>query len=175
MNVRVNGVSSPAPDSPDTTAAEHIRDRLGLTGTKIACGTGVCGACTVLVEGAPTASCLLPADRLEDREVTTVEGLGGDHPVQRAFAAHDGMQCGYCTPGFVVEASAFVDSWRAEHGDVRPGRDRVADALAGHLCRCGAYEGIFAAVDAACAGEFDTEPEQAPPRADALAKVTGRA
>ncbi|WP_247612805.1 (2Fe-2S)-binding protein, partial [Nocardiopsis dassonvillei] len=127
MNVRVNGVSSPAPDSPDTTAAEHIRDRLGLTGTKIACGTGVCGACTVLVEGAPTASCLLPADRLEDREVTTVEGLGGDHPVQRAFAAHDGMQCGYCTPGFVVEASAFVDSWRAEHGDVRPGRDHRAD------------------------------------------------
>uniref|UniRef100_UPI0003711305 molybdopterin-dependent oxidoreductase n=1 Tax=Nocardiopsis halotolerans TaxID=124252 RepID=UPI0003711305 len=175
MNVRVNGSSSPAPDSPGTTAAEHIRDRLGLTGTKIACGTGVCGACTVLVDGAPTASCLLPADRLADREVTTVEGLGGEHPVQRAFAAHDGLQCGYCTPGFVVEASAFVDSWRAEHGDVRPDRERIADALAGHLCRCGAYEGIFAAVAAACTGEFDTTPEQDPPRADALAKVTGGA
>ncbi|WP_159943224.1 MULTISPECIES: molybdopterin-dependent oxidoreductase [unclassified Nocardiopsis] len=175
MNVRVNGSSSPAPDSPQTTAAEHLRDQLGLTGTKIACGTGVCGACTVLVDGAPTASCLLPADRLEGREVTTVEGLGGDHPVQRAFAAHDALQCGYCTPGFVVEASAFVDGWRAEHGDVRPDRAQVAEAMAGHLCRCGAYEGIFTAVAAACAGEFDTEPDRDPPRSDALDKVTGRA
>lgn len=175
MHVRVNGSPAPVPDSPDTTAAEHIRDRLGLTGTKVACGTGVCGACTVLVDGAPTVSCLLPADRLADREVTTVEGLGGDHPVQRAFAAHDGMQCGYCTPGFVVEASAFVDAWRAEHGDVRPDRERIADALSGHLCRCGAYEGIFAAVAAACAGEFDSESQQAPPRLDAVDKVTGRA
>ncbi|NYH55058.1 xanthine dehydrogenase YagR molybdenum-binding subunit [Nocardiopsis arvandica] len=175
MNVRLNGSSSPVPDSPDTTAAEHIRDRLGLTGTKIACGTGVCGACTVLVDGAPTASCLMPADRLAGREVTTVEGLGGDHPVQRAFAAHDALQCGYCTPGFVVEASVFVDAWRAEHGDVRPGRERVADALSGHLCRCGAYEGIFAAVAAACAGEFDAEPDRDPPRVDAPDKVTGRA
>ena len=175
MHTSVNGAPSPAPDDPGLSAAEHLRDRLGLTGTKIACGTGVCGACTILVEGAPTASCLLPADHLTGRSVTTVEGLEGVHPVQRALAAHDGLQCGYCTPGFAVEASVFVDAWRAEHGDTRPGRAEIADALAGHLCRCGAYEGIFAAVAAACAGEFDTEPDQAPPRADAPAKVTGRA
>uniref|UniRef100_UPI0003704791 molybdopterin-dependent oxidoreductase n=1 Tax=Nocardiopsis lucentensis TaxID=53441 RepID=UPI0003704791 len=175
MDLEVNGSPAPASDTPGATAAEHIRDRLGLTGTKIACGDGVCGACTVLLDGSPTVSCLLPADALPGRSVTTVEGLGGTHPVQRAFAAHDGLQCGYCTPGFVVEAATFTDAWRAEHGDVRPDRDTVADALSGHLCRCGAYEGIFSAVAAACAGEFDTEPEQDPPRADALDKVTGRA
>ncbi|MDE3722256.1 molybdopterin-dependent oxidoreductase [Nocardiopsis sp. N85] len=175
MDAHVNGHPTPVPDSTTATAAAHLRDGLGLTGTKIACGTGVCGACTVLVDGSPTVSCLLPADRLAGRTVTTVEGLGGDHPVQRAFAAHDGLQCGFCTPGFVVEASVFVDTWRAEHGDTRPDRETIADALAGHLCRCGAYEGIAAAVAAACAGEFDTEPEEAPPRLDALDKVTGRA
>ncbi|MGW5878040.1 molybdopterin-dependent oxidoreductase [Nocardiopsis terrae] len=175
MGIRVNGAPSSAPDDPGPSAAEHLRDRLGLTGTKIACGSGVCGACTILVDGTPAASCLLPAAHLAGHDVTTVEGLDGRHPVQRAFAAHDGLQCGYCTPGFVLEASVFVDAWRAEHGDTRPDRATVADALAGHLCRCGAYEGIFAAVAAACAGEFDTEPDQAPPRADAPAKVTGRA
>ncbi|NYJ32217.1 xanthine dehydrogenase YagR molybdenum-binding subunit [Nocardiopsis aegyptia] len=175
MDVEVNGSSCPAPDGPGGTAAGHLRDRLGLTGTKVACGTGVCGACTILVDGSPTVSCLLPADGLAGRAVTTVEGLGGDHPVQRAFAAHDAMQCGYCTPGFVVEAAAFVDSWRAEHGDARPDRGAIADAMAGHLCRCGAYEGIFAAVADACAGAFDEPSDQDPPRIDALDKVTGRA
>lgn len=175
MDTTVNGAPTPTPDEPEVNAAEHLRDALGLTGTKIACGSGVCGACTILVDGTPTASCLLPTSHLSGRSVTTVEGLGGDHPVQRAFAAHDALQCGFCTPGFVVEASVFVDSWRAEHGDTAPDRDTIADALAGHLCRCGAYEGIFAAVAAACAGEFDTEPARTPPRSDAPAKVTGRA
>ncbi|RKS08950.1 xanthine dehydrogenase YagR molybdenum-binding subunit [Nocardiopsis sp. Huas11] len=175
MDVEVNGSSCPAPEGPGGTAADHLRDGLGLTGTKVACGTGVCGACTILVDGSPTVSCLLPADALAGRAVTTVEGLGGDHSVQRAFAAHDAMQCGYCTPGFVVEAVAFVDAWRAEHGDARPDRGAIADALAGHLCRCGAYEGIFAAVADACTGAFDEATDQDPPRIDAFDKVTGRA
>ena len=174
-DVTVNGARHPAPRDPDTTSAEHVRDGLGLTGTKIACGSGVCGACTILVDGSPTVSCLLPSDRLAGRTVTTVEGLGGTHPVQHAFAAHDALQCGYCTPGFVVSASVFVDTWRADHGDRRPDRDTIADALSGHLCRCGAYEGIFAAVAAACAGEFDAVPDREPPRRDAVDKVTGRA
>ena len=173
MDADVNGRRGPVPESG--TAAEHLREQLGLTGTKVACGSGVCGACTVLVEGSPTISCLLPADRLAGRAVITVEDLNGEHAVQRAFVAHDAMQCGYCTPGFVVAAAAFTDRWRSEHGDVAPGRETVADALSGHLCRCGAYEGIVAAVRAACAGEHDTESEGAPPRSDAPEKVTGRA
>ncbi|MBR8742388.1 molybdopterin-dependent oxidoreductase [Nocardiopsis sp. MG754419] len=175
MDTRVNGAPASDPDDPELNAAEHLRDRLGLTGTKIACGSGVCGACTILVDGTPTASCLLPATHLTQRSTTTVEGLGGTHPVQRAFAAHDALQCGYCTPGFVVEASVFVDTWRTAHGDVAPDRDTIADALAGHLCRCGAYEGIFSAVASACLGEFDDDPLRAPPRSDAPDKVTGRA
>jgi xanthine dehydrogenase YagR molybdenum-binding subunit len=94
--------------------------------------------------------------------------------VQRAFAAHDGLQCGYCTPGFVVEAAAFVDEWRARHGDVAPSRAEIAAAMAGHLCRCGAYEGIYSAVAAACRGEHDGEQVE-PPRVEAMEKVTGRA
>jgi xanthine dehydrogenase YagR molybdenum-binding subunit len=185
MDLKINGSAASADAGPDDTLVEVLRDGLGLTGTKLVCGTGVCGACTVLVDGTPAVSCLTPPTAVAGREVTTVEGLGGDsgaHPVQRAFAAHDALQCGYCTPGFVVEAAAFVDRWRAEHGDVAPDRARIAAALAGHLCRCGAYEGIYAAVAAACAGEHDAaEPADAagaagsPARVEAMDKITGRA
>jgi len=159
------------------SAVEIIRDQLGLTGTKLVCAGGVCGACTVQIGGVPVASCLTPATALRDAEVTTVEGLGGDgslHPAQKAFMVHDGLQCGYCTPGFVVDAAAFVDRWRAEHGDTEPDRHTIADVLAGHLCRCGAYEGIYRAVAAACRGEHDTD-DVVPARIDAEAKVTGAA
>ena len=117
-------------------AVEVVRDRLGLTGTKLVCGSGVCGACTMLVDGEPVLGCLTPATRLRDAGVTTVEGIAhGDdlHPVQRAFAHHDGLQCGYCTPGFVVDAVAFHDRWRTEHGTDEPDRETIAEALAGHL------------------------------------------
>lgn len=174
MDTTVNGERTTVTPAHDT-AAETLRDELGLTGAKIACGQGVCGTCTVLVDGAPTASCLLPSSALQGRSVTTVEGLAGEHPVQRAFAAHDAMQCGYCTPGFVVEAAAFTERWRAERGDTAPTRADIADALAGHLCRCGAYEGIYAAVAAACTGVFDTDTGVEPPRAEAVEKATGRA
>ncbi|MCG5215300.1 molybdopterin-dependent oxidoreductase [Streptosporangium sp. KLBMP 9127] len=172
MKITVNGVPTMVDTDRDDAAVDVLRDGLGLTGAKAACRTGVCGACTVLVDGAPRASCLTPAAALEGREVTTVEGL--EHPVQRAFAVHDGMQCGYCTPGFVVEAAAFVDRWRAEHGDVTPSRAEIAGAMAGHLCRCGAYEGIHAAIAAACRGEHDGEAGE-PARVEAMQKVTGRA
>jgi xanthine dehydrogenase YagR molybdenum-binding subunit len=103
-----------------------------------------------------------------------VEGLDVAHPVQRAFADQDALQCGFCTPGFVVEAVAFTDRWRTEHGDVEPSRAEIAAALAGHLCRCGAYAGIYAAVAGACAGRYD-EGEVTPARVEAVEKITGRA
>jgi xanthine dehydrogenase YagR molybdenum-binding subunit len=160
------------------TAVDVIRSTAGLTGTKLVCGAGVCGACTVLVDGTPVTSCLLPAQRLDGRRVVTVEGHAGRdlHPVQKAFVAVDALQCGFCTPGFVNEAVAFYDRWRAERppGE-RPSRAAIAAALSGHLCRCGAYLGISDAVARACAGEFDGAAEVAPARVDAPEKVTGRA
>ncbi|MGQ0841955.1 molybdopterin-dependent oxidoreductase [Actinokineospora sp.] len=174
MDVTVNGTVHTVSADPDESAVGLLRDGLGLTGAKLVCGAGVCGACTVQVDGTPKVSCLLPCAALEGRSVTTVEGLAGTHPVQRAFAAHDALQCGYCTPGFVVEGAAFVDRWRAERGDVAPTRAEIADAMSGHLCRCGAYQGIYAAIGAACTGAHDAE---GPPgaRIEAMAKITGQA
>lgn len=172
----VNGTAVEIEVGGPEAAVDVIREQLGLTGTKLVCGGGVCGACTIQLDGEPVAGCLTPATALQDAEVTTVEGLGaagGLHPVQRAFMAHDGLQCGYCTPGFVTAASAFVDRWRQEHGDKEPDQHVIADALAGNLCRCGAYAGIYRAVAAACRGEHD-EPGAAA-RVDSEAKVTGAA
>lgn len=210
-----------------------------MTGTKLSCGSGACGACTIHLDGIPVASCLLPAFALHGRRVGTIEGvqdpgartgtgvevgvgtgtgadLAGDtaagvevgfgasqrswggalHPVQRALMAHDGLQCGFCTPGFVMEGVALYERWRATHPDgaageagapqgavgtpggeigaagdpagvadvaagdrrPRPSRSEVMGALAGHLCRCGAYPGIIEAVADACAGRFDSGP-----------------
>ncbi|MEV7523576.1 molybdopterin cofactor-binding domain-containing protein [Streptomyces sp. NPDC091371] len=178
MEFEVNGAPRAVDVDDDPAAVDVVRDRLGLTGTKLVCAGGVCGACTIQVDGEPRVSCLTPAVALAGRRVMTVEGLAG-HPVARAFAGEDALQCGYCTPGFVVEAAAFFERWRAEHGRVRPERGQIADALAGHLCRCGAYEGIFSAVAAACAGDYDTAPTDgtAPPvpRAEAPEKIGGSA
>lgn len=162
-------------DDPELTAVDLVRGRLGLTGCKEACGHGACGACTILLDDAPVAACLLPALALHRRRVTTVEGLapaGELHPVQRAFMAEDALQCGFCTPGFVVAATAFYTRWRAEHGDREPDRDTVAAALSGNLCRCAAYDGILRAVQKASSGAFE-EPSDLAPRHDAREKVTG--
>jgi xanthine dehydrogenase YagR molybdenum-binding subunit len=172
----INGRVAPLPDDLDAMLIDVVRDDLNLTGTKLACGAGVCGACTVLVDGAPVASCLMPARAAADKTVTTVEGIGTDnlHPIQKAFMAHDALQCGFCTPGFIVEAVAFHDRWRAARGNAAPSREEIGAALSGHLCRCGAYDGIFSAVAAACAGQFDGGGT-APPRVEARGKVTGSA
>ena len=175
LEFSINGTQRELDVRAEETAVDVIRDRLGLTGTKLVCGDGVCGACTVLLDGVPVVSCLVPATALQGREVTTVEGFGRElHPVQRAFIANDALQCGYCTPGFVVEAIAFYDRWRRERGTEEPTREEVVEALAGHLCRCGAYVGIVAAVRDACAGRFD-EGDPGGPRVEAPEKVTGRA
>ena len=158
----INGRPLLLPDDPDALLIDVIRDG-GLTGTKLVCGSGVCGACTVLLDGTPVVSCLLPAQAVADKSLTTIEGVGatGLHPVQKAFMAHDALQCGFCTPGFVVEAAAFHGGWRATKGAATPSREEIAAALSGHLCRCGAYEGIYRAVAEACSGRFDaTSPSR---------------
>ena len=172
----LNGETRALVAADDQPLIEVLRESHGLTGTKLVCGAGVCGACTVLVDGKPMVSCLMPAAAAAGRRVTTVEGVGarGLHPVQKAFMAHDALQCGFCTPGFVVEAAAFHDAWRAAHGSIAPGREEIAAALSGHLCRCGAYAGIYRAVAEACAGRFDAGVPAAP-RVEAEAKVTGAA
>ena len=153
----INGRVAPLPDDLDAMLIDVVRSDLDLTGTKLVCGAGVCGACTVLVDGAPVASCLMPARAAAGKTVTTVEGIGAEklHPVQKAFMVHDALQCGFCTPGFIVEAAAFHDRWRAAKGTATPSREEIGAALSGHLCRCGAYDGIFSAVAAACSGQFD--------------------
>jgi xanthine dehydrogenase YagR molybdenum-binding subunit len=177
LETTVNGRACRIEARPDTPAIEVLRGELGLTGTKLVCGGGVCGACTVLVDGRPMTSCLLPASALAGRRVETIEAHAeqGLHPVQRAFMAHDGLQCGFCTPGFVNAAIAFHRSWRSERGTARPTREEIAAALSGHLCRCGAYLGIYEAVASACEGRFDGATATVSPRVEAEAKVTGRA
>jgi xanthine dehydrogenase YagR molybdenum-binding subunit len=188
-NVVVNDKEVVLEVHPLASAVEVIREDLGLTGTKLVCGAGVCGACTILVDGRPTASCVMPACGLDGTEVQTVEHFSPQnqdrseasscpqdlHPVQKAFLAHDGLQCGYCTPGFIVESIAFYQRWRSARGISSPSRKAIALALSGHLCRCGAYVGIYEAVRAACAGEFDDITEFSYPRHEGLEKVTGRA
>lgn len=175
-SVTINGRTAALPDDPDALLVDVLRDDLALTGTKLVCGAGVCGACTVLLDGMPIASCLTPAKAVAGKSITTVEGIGDKalHPVQRAFMALDALQCGFCTPGFVVEAAAFHDNWRKTKGTAVPSREEIGAALSGHLCRCGAYDNILRAVADACAGRFDGE-SRASPRVEARAKVTGAA
>lgn len=183
-----NGTAHRIGVGDDDSALHIIRERLGLTGAKEACGHGACGACTVLVDGVPHATCLKPASHLHQHDIHSIEGLSGQvpeapvdlaalHPVQRAFLAEDALQCGYCTPGFIVESIAFYRRWRADHADgVAPGAAEVAHILSGHLCRCGAYEGIQRAVQGACAGRFESGTSaDSHARIEAAEKVSGRA
>ncbi len=176
VTMRVNGDTHELAVGTDDTVVDVLRDRLHLTGTKLVCGGGVCGACTVLFDGEPVAGCLLPAVAVDGRVIETIEGIAARaHPAIRAFAAHNALQCGFCTPGFVVEAAAFHDRWRASHGSAEPPDAAIAGALAGHLCRCGSYPEIYEAVREACAGRFDVAGPPSGPRVEAPAKVTGAA
>ncbi len=178
VRCEVNGEPRQIRAGGDRLALDVLRDELGLRGAKRSCGKGVCGACTIQLDGRPVASCLLPAVALHGRSLTTVEGLAagadGLHIMQRAFIGEDALQCGFCTPGFVVEAAAFFEHWRAEQGRVAPSREAIARALSGHLCRCGAYQAIYRAVEAACRGDYDRPGGQSP-RYEAADKVRGAA
>jgi xanthine dehydrogenase YagT iron-sulfur-binding subunit len=143
ITLTVNGMAHETSAAPNATLAEVLRGPLDLTGTKIGCDRGACSACTVWLDGAPVASCMVLAIDVGGRTVTTIEGLAkGDtlHPVQEAFIAHDAMQCGYCTPGMVMSCAALL-----EHMP-QPTAEDVKAAISGHLCRCGSYPHVVEAV-----------------------------
>jgi aerobic-type carbon monoxide dehydrogenase small subunit (CoxS/CutS family) len=139
LELVVNGDEYRLDAPPTRTLAKLLREDIGLTGTKIACGEGHCGACTVLLDGAPALSCITLAHAVGEREVTTIEGLR-DHPLVEAFVRADALQCGFCTPGQIVSAAALVAR------NPSPSADDVRHELAGNLCRCGAYPKIEKAV-----------------------------
>ena len=139
MELRVNGEQYRVDAPVGRSLAEVLRADLGLPGTKIACFEGHCGACTVLLDGVPTLSCITLVHTVEEREVTTIEGLR-DHSLVDAFVREDAMQCGFCTPGQIVSGAALVAANPA------PTRDEIRHAMAGNLCRCGAYRNIEEAV-----------------------------
>jgi xanthine dehydrogenase YagT iron-sulfur-binding subunit len=146
VSIRVNGVARRLVLDPRVTLLEALRDALGLTGTKEGCDHGQCGACTVLVDGRRVLSCMTLAVAAGDRDVTTVEGLAKDgalHPVQAAFLAQDGFQCGYCTPGQIVSAVGLLKEGCPDDPD------GIREAMSGNICRCGAYPNIVEAVRAA--------------------------
>jgi aerobic-type carbon monoxide dehydrogenase small subunit (CoxS/CutS family) len=137
--MKVNGHDYELHGEVGTTLAEYLREDLSLTGTKVACAEGHCGACTVLVDGVPTLSCITLAHSVDGGHVTTIEGLR-EHPMVDSFVRSDALQCGFCTPGQIVSAVALVESTPS------PSTDEIRHAMAGNLCRCGAYPKIEEAI-----------------------------
>jgi carbon-monoxide dehydrogenase small subunit len=142
VSFSVNGGREQIDVEPRRTLADALRDDLGLTGTHLGCEQGVCGACTVLLDGEPVRSCLMLAVQADGSSLTTVEGLAGDelHPLQQAFADCHGLQCGFCTPGFLISALHLL----TENPD--PSREEIRTGLSGNICRCTGYAGIVDAV-----------------------------
>ena len=139
--LRINGAQVEVKAATTATLAEVLREELGLTGTKMMCNEGECGACTVLINGKPMLSCMTLAIDAQDKDILTIEGLadpvtGRLHPIQEAFVEHSGMQCGVCTPGMILTAKALLDN------NPDPREEDIRRALSGNLCRCGNYRRI---------------------------------
>ena len=161
MQIRVNRVDRVVDDTPSRSLLVVLREELGLTSAKYGCGEGACGACTVLVDGLPVRSCVLPAAEVGSRPVTTLEGLAGDEVrgrLEAAFSARGASQCGYCTPGMLVCATALL------HRDAEPTEERVVAAMDGNLCRCGCYRRITDAIGDAARGTGRGERARRAPR-----------
>ena len=137
MHITINGQRRRLDVHPLKRLLDVLREDCALTGTKEGCGEGECGACTVLIDGEPVNSCLVPVAHAAATRVTTIEGLGGRHPLQRAFVEHGGAQCGICTPGMIMAAVALGP---------RPSLDDIRVGLAGNLCRCTGYAGIYRSI-----------------------------
>ncbi|MFQ5682849.1 MAG: (2Fe-2S)-binding protein [Candidatus Binatia bacterium] len=155
IQIRLNGKSVTVQIPMHRLLLDLLRDEIGLTGTKEGCGTGDCGACTVLLNGKPVNSCLILSGELDGAEITTIEGLeiGPElHPVQQAFIQDGGAQCGYCTPGMLMMAKAFLDE------NPSPTEEEIRFALSGNLCRCTGYAKIVEAVRDAAAELRDKQP-----------------
>jgi aerobic carbon-monoxide dehydrogenase small subunit len=146
INLRLNGQPHEIAVEPNWTLLETVREALGFTGSKEGCGTGDCGACSMILDGRLITSCLMLAPQADGREVTTVEGLADNgtlHPVQQAFIDTGGVQCGFCTPGMIMAAKALLDQNKS------PTFEEIRDGLAGNLCRCTGYTKIYQAVEVA--------------------------
>ena len=143
VNIKVNGAVHSVPAEPDTPLLYVLRNDLGLNGAKFGCGLGQCGTCTVLVDGAPVRSCIMPIGTLGQSEITTLEGLGTieqPHPLQAAFIEEQAAQCGYCIPGMIMMAKALLDRKQ------QPSEAEIQLALASNLCRCGTHNRIVRAI-----------------------------
>jgi carbon-monoxide dehydrogenase small subunit len=139
----LNGRTVMVEISMSSMLSEVLRDKLGQTGTKEGCKSGDCGACTVLLDGEPVNSCLVPALKINGRKIETIEGLGEPgnlHPIQMAFLNHGALQCGYCTPGMILSIKALLDQ-KSKHST-----QEIKEAISGNLCRCGSYIEIVEAV-----------------------------
>ena len=145
INLTINGSKQVVEIDPNTPMLWVLRDHLKLTGTKFGCGMAQCGACTILLEGNAVRSCMLPVSAVEGKAITTIEGLSenGDHPVQKAWLAHDVPQCGYCQSGQIMSAVALLDK------NPNPTDEEIESAMQGNICRCGTYLRIKAAVKTA--------------------------
>ena len=146
LSMIVNGKEVSVEAGAGDLLADVLRDELGLIGTKVSCGEGECGACTVLVDGLSVTSCIYPALKAQGREVTTIEGLPQDgqlHPIQQAFVDVTAPQCGYCIPGMIVSAKALLDE------NPRPTREKIKEGISGNLCRCTGYYQIIEAIELA--------------------------
>lgn len=148
VTLKINGQPHTFDAPPDMPLLWALRDKLDLTGTKYSCGIGVCGSCTVLVNGMPMRSCVMPASSMVGMEITTIEGLdpAGEHPVQKAWDEEDVPQCGYCQPAQVLAASALLER------NPDPSDEDIDSAMAGILCRCGTYHRIRKAIRRAASG-----------------------